>query len=76
MGYSIDLFRDLTNYKPSKRIPKRIRNANPNLKKALAVGLIAGSVGLAGLIYQLTPDKKEEIIMPVAQTESIEEIVK
>lgn len=72
MGYSVDLFGDLTNYKPSQRVPERLRNANTNLKKALAVGLVAGSIGLSGLIYQLTPPKPGEIPRPQALNEYVE----
>ncbi len=55
MGYAVDSFRDLTNYQSSLRIPEKVRKASPTLKKCLAGGIIAASVGLASLIYSLTP---------------------
>ncbi|MFH1456317.1 MAG: L-alanine exporter AlaE [archaeon] len=61
MGYSVDLFRDLTGYKKSERIPQSISYARPYFKKSLAAGILTTSIGLAGLVYHLTPDQPEEI---------------
>ncbi len=61
MGYSVDLFRDLTGYEKSERVPQRISNARSSLKMSLAAGIVATSMGLAGIVYQLTPDEPEEI---------------
>ncbi|MBW3004827.1 L-alanine exporter AlaE [Candidatus Woesearchaeota archaeon] len=55
MGYSVDLFRDLTGYKPSSRVPKKVQKARPSLKKALAAGVFTAAMGLAGLVYYITP---------------------
>ena len=78
MGYSVDLFRDLTNYTPSHRVPEKIRNARPWVKKTLAVGLVTASVGLAGSVYYLTPDVPEQNNQPVQtqETQGLEEIAK
>ena len=56
-GYTIDAARDLTGIKESKRIPKSLRNINPNLKKTIAAGLVGASLGLMALIYSFIPDK-------------------
>lgn len=55
-GYAIDTFRDLTDINTSKRLPPKIRNLPSKLKKCLAVGLIAASIGLMGGIYKATPE--------------------
>ena len=55
MGYAVDLFRDLTNYQSSLRVPEKVRNASPTLKKCLVGGILVASVGLASLVYSLTP---------------------
>ena len=57
IGYSIDLGRDLTGIKESKRIPKNISNLSSKVKKGLAVFLTAGLIGLNGLVYKMTPDQ-------------------
>ncbi len=56
-GYAIDAARDLTGIEESKRIPKSVRNINPNLKKTIAAVLVGASLGLMALIYSFTPDK-------------------
>lgn len=61
IGYSIDIYRDLTGIRKYERrfYPEIIRNLRPNLKKALAVALTAASVSSIALVYSLNPyDKK------------------
>lgn len=56
-GYAIDAARDLTGIEESIRIPKSVRNINPNLKKTIVAVLVGASLGLMALIYSFTPDK-------------------
>ncbi len=63
MRYSVDLLRDLTNYEPSPRIPKRVQQLPIRTKKILAAGIFTASMGVAGLVYSLTPDKAPQIEM-------------
>ncbi len=65
-GYSIDTSRDLTGLRESQRVPKFLKKRSPRLKKAIAAGLVASSLGLMGLIYNLTPNK-EPVIQPAVQ---------
>ena len=60
MGYGIDLFRDLTGIKKSERIPRSISNLKSKAKKGLVGLLVGASIGACGLVYHLTPDKKQE----------------
>lgn len=60
MGYSIDLYRDLANYKKSERIPRRISKLGKHAKKILGAGIFATSMAITGLIYHLTPDERFE----------------
>lgn len=77
MGYSVDLFRDLTNYETSLRLPEKIRNAKSSIKQAAAVGIVAASIGAAGTIYALTPDKpKENTNIPQNKTTVLENYIK
>ena len=59
VSYSIDVFRDLTGRKECERpsYPKALKKQSPNIKKVIAVGLIAASIGTMGLIYSLAPTK-------------------
>ncbi len=68
-GYALDLFRDLTNYEASERIPPRIHNLPHKTKGALATGIVAVSIGSAGVIYHLTPDCPNDISNPTTKTE-------
>ncbi len=56
MGYSVDLFRDLTGYEPTNRIPKMIQERPSLMKKMMVAGILAASVGIAELIYAITPN--------------------
>tara|TARA_Y100000310_G_scaffold68970_2_gene64313 strand:+ start:20024 stop:20596 length:573 start_codon:yes stop_codon:yes gene_type:complete len=53
LGPFMDMYRDLTGLKECERsiYPRFIKNQSPITKKAIATGLVAGSVGLMGLIY-------------------------
>jgi len=53
MGYSIDCFRDLAGLAECKRklYPNMIRKLKPKVKKAIAAGLFAASIGTVALVY-------------------------
>ena len=51
MGYSVDVFRDLTGIKESSRIPKIVKRINSKIKKGLVALTVAGSLGLTAGIY-------------------------
>src|SRR3989338_3451481 len=53
MGYSVDLFRDLTGLKKSERIPRFVRKTNSKIKKGLCGLLVAASIGLTASVYNL-----------------------
>jgi hypothetical protein len=61
-GYAIDISKDLTGLEPCERkyYPNFIKKQSPNIKKTIAAGLVAASIGLSSLIYSLTPDKDIE----------------
>ncbi len=71
MGYSVDLFRDLTGYQSSARIPETLRIRPPLVKKAIATGILVASIGLAGLIYSSTPNTAEQSNQGSVSTERI-----
>jgi hypothetical protein len=52
-GWALDVFRDFTGLKESERLPKCIKNQSKNVKKGLAVLLIAGTIGLTAGVYSL-----------------------
>ncbi|MAG20424.1 hypothetical protein CL618_03255 [archaeon] len=60
-GYATDVFRDLIGVEECERTsyPDLIRKQSPLVKKGIAVGLGATSVGLLGLIYSITPEAKD-----------------
>lgn len=72
VGYVTDLFRDLTGYEPSQRIPQAIQDAPPLLKKALAAGIIVTSLGLTSLTYRLVPDSPKALHAPSPKVQIIE----
>lgn len=57
MGYSIDYFRDLIGVEKSERMPAKISHLKPRAKKLIASGLVALSIGLTGIVYEMVPDK-------------------
>ncbi|MCK5624275.1 L-alanine exporter AlaE [Candidatus Pacearchaeota archaeon] len=74
MGYSIDVFRDLTGIKECNRksYPNLVKRQGSKIKKTIAVGLIAASMGAMGLIYSATPNKaKESQKYQIEQVENI-----
>lgn len=66
--YAVALFRDLTGYEPSVRIPERLSHARPGVKVAVAGALVAASLGLTALVYQLTPDAQTPVQQPPASS--------
>jgi len=83
LGYSVDLFRDLTGLKECGRpsYPKLLKKQNSKIKKSLAVLAVAASVALTAGIYALTPDKEiktnqepfRELIASEIKKENLEE---
>lgn len=61
MGYAIDWFRDLLGVKEAQHMPSRMKRCSSRVKKTIAAGLVAASVGLTGLVYHLVPDKEPVI---------------
>jgi hypothetical protein len=51
LGYTVDLFRDLTGFRKSERVPKFISERSPATKKGLAALLLGASAGLTSLVY-------------------------
>ncbi|KKR01798.1 MAG: hypothetical protein UT26_C0032G0007 [Microgenomates group bacterium GW2011_GWC1_39_12] len=72
IGYSIDLFRDLTGIKKSERIPKILRRQNSKVKKSLVALLVGGAIATTTGIYGLTADKKRDYQEPIAIVEKYE----
>ncbi|MEK6932542.1 MAG: hypothetical protein AABW56_01980 [Nanoarchaeota archaeon] len=64
MGYSIDMFRDLTGIKESARVPRYIKNKSSNFKLGLATAITAASIALTAGIYKITSDKKQFHVNP------------
>ena len=56
-GYALDVFKDLTGLEECKRrsYPEFIKKQNPKIKKVIAAGLVALSIGAMSLIYLLNP---------------------
>jgi len=61
VGYAVDVFRDLTGVKECERssYPKILKKQTPKMKKAIAAGLIAASLGFTGLVYSLASNKQQ-----------------
>ncbi len=62
MGYAIDWFRDLLGVESAQHMPSLIKRCSSRVKKTIAAGLVAASVGLTGLVYHVIPDKEPVII--------------
>tara|TARA_Y100000034_G_C6854037_1_gene387816 strand:+ start:160 stop:819 length:660 start_codon:yes stop_codon:yes gene_type:complete len=58
LGYAIDTFRDLTGIKECERpsYPNFIKRQSSKVKKTIAAGLVAASIGLTVGVYGLTDD--------------------
>ncbi len=71
MGWGIDVGRDLTGLGKCERktYPSFIKKRGKMIKKGLATASITASIGLMGLIYNLTPDEQ---IIPESQIEQVE----
>ncbi len=78
IGYSIDSFRDLTSIKECNRktYPKIIKNRHPHIKKGIAVGLVAASIGAMGLIYNANSYYHNKVNNNVSVSENLEGKVK
>ncbi len=62
MGYAIDWFRDLLGIKKAQHMPSLMKRCSSRVKKTIAAGLVAASVGLTGLVYHVVPDKEPVVI--------------
>ncbi len=63
MGYAVDIFNDLFGLQPCERksYPSLLRTQPPRVKKAIAVGCIAASIGTMAAIYAATPDEAQTL---------------
>ena len=60
LGYAIDTFRDLTGLKECERpsYPNLLKRQSSKIKKLIATGLVAGTLGVTAGIYGLTHDEE------------------
>lgn len=65
IGYTIDIFRDLTGLEPCERglYPNFIKNQSQKFKKGLAALLVTGAVAATIGVYALIPNKKEHVLL-------------
>jgi len=61
-GYMMDLYRELSGIKESKRISEKIRRMNSYAKKALMVGITVASLATTMGIYKTAPHIKEYFV--------------
>jgi hypothetical protein len=73
MGYAVGVGRDLAGLEPCERktYPDLIRRQNPKVKKGIAAGLAAASIGLMSLIYSATPNDNLNDAPQQNQTERV-----
>jgi len=72
LGYSIDVFRDLTGIEECKRPSYFLKKQSPRVKRLALAGIIALSLGVTGLMY--SGNTEVEIAQPVTKI-SLENIV-
>ncbi len=62
LGYSVDIGRDLTGLEECTRqsYPKFIKKQKKSVKKMIAAGLVAASIGAMAGIYSLTPNENNQ----------------
>ncbi len=62
LGASVDVFEDLASLKSCERrwYPNVIKRQNPKVKKTIAIGLVATSIGLMALIYSSIPKYRQK----------------
>ena len=62
LGYTVDVFRDLTGLKECNRqsYPGFIKRQSSKVKKGILAGLLGVSIGVIGLIYSLTPNAEHK----------------
>ncbi len=72
VGYSIDIFRDLTGVQPSERVPSSLKR-RPALKKGLAAALVGASIGLTSLLYHYSLPQMEGETAVAQQVSSLEQ---
>lgn len=77
LGYTIDVFNDLAGIKECERksYPQVIKKQSPKVKKAIAAGIVAASIGLTALVYDVVPNRKTGP-QPKPQTETHQMIAK
>ena len=71
LGYTIDVFNDLAGIRECERksYPTVIKRQSPKVKKAIAAGLVAASIGLTALVYEIVPNRKINV-QPKPQIET------
>ena len=70
--YVIDVFKDLIGLEQSERTPKWLKKKTKKFKRNIAIGFVAGSIGLTSLIYGITPNKPDtQINHPQTYEQSI-----
>jgi hypothetical protein len=77
VGYAVDVFRDLTGTRECNRssYPNFIKRQNSKVKKTIAAGLVATSIGLMSGIYALNSDKQESANQEPSRIEQIVDYV-
>jgi len=53
IGYGLDVFKDFTGIKKTSRLPLTLQNSSKNMKKVLAIGLIASSLAITLGAYEI-----------------------
>lgn len=61
LGQFIDTYRELVRVRKSKNTPSFFKGLENKTKKKVAVGLVAGSLALTGLLYSAIPNKNSEV---------------
>jgi len=74
MGYSVDMFRDLTGLRECERpsYPNLLKRRSSKTKKCLAALLTAGAIALTAGIYALTTNKQNDLPIVSAQQQVTE----
>lgn len=70
LGYAVDTFRDLIGLKECNResYPNIVKKQSSRVKKGIAAGLVAASIGATAGIYGLTSDDKQDLSYNQPQT--------
>jgi len=69
----VDTFREITRVKKSKNTPAYFKRLSSSARKKWAVGFVAGSLVLTGLLYSAIPNRNSEV--RYEKTPNIERVV-